>query len=294
MTHTSRRARLSDCSHRVSGRMALAIVSLAIGALACSLGGSPEPTPERTGGGVPVSKATSSPVEQAPTATEAVVEPTSAPQPTQAPAQAEGSIQVEPSNSDIPFTIVDLNVRMGVLVPVLFGLVQNVGDAPLGSVEITIIFLDEQKNVVGASSGYTSFKVISPGELSPFEVNFPDVDPEAVHSVGLGADWNPDYGVFPNIREGFNLEGVQGAWGEFGRYEISGTLNNINAKPARYVDVAIIFYNSAGKLIGLYVDRVFDIAAGGSDFFTISVVDTYFTEPEIDHFEILLEGSLEE
>jgi hypothetical protein len=177
---------------------------------------------------------------------------------------------------------------MGVLVPVLLGLVENVGNTTLGSAEITIFFLDEQKNVVGTSSGFASFKVMAPGELSPFEVNFPDVDPDTVNSVALGADWTPDTGLFPNTRLGFELEGVQGAWGEFDHYEVSGTLINSNPKPARYVDVAIAFYNATGKLIGLYVDRLFDIQAGGSDFFTIGVVSSYFTEPEIDHFEILL------
>jgi len=294
MAYTTRLANTFDFRRPVTARLALAVVPIAIGVLACSLGGAAEPAPEVGGEGVPVSKATPTSVDQPATTTDVPPAPTIAPEPTQVPAAVAGPVQVEPSDADVPFRIVDLNVRMDVLVPVLFGLVENVSDTTLGSVEITIFFLDEQKNVVGESSGYSGFFITAPGELSPFEVYFPEVDPDTVSSVALGADWTPYSGTFPDTREGFELEGVQGAWGEFDHYEVSGTLINSNPKLARFVDLAIAFYNSTGKLIGLYVDRVFDVEAGGSDFFTISVVSSYFTEPEIDHFEILLEGSLEE
>jgi hypothetical protein len=53
-------------------------------------------------------------------------------------------------------------------------------------------------------------------------------------------------------------------------------------------------YNAEGRLIGLYVGRVDDIQAGGSDFFKFGIVSSYFTEPEIANFEIIMVGSLAE
>lgn len=282
-------------------RLLLTIV-LALAALACSVGGSSEAPTEPSGGGVPIAKATPTSAEEAPLPTEAPVEPTLAPEPTEAPTEvpepikepteSQGPEVIEATEGEVPIIIVDTNTRMSLDDPVLFGLIQNVSEEALGSVTLAVVFQDADGNVLGSREGYALLTPIGPGELSPFEIYFPDGVPADVDSIGIAARWTPDYGTFPHTREGFELEGIEGVWGEFSHFEISGTLHNRNSKNARFVELAILFYNADDKLIGLYVDRVDDIQAGGSDFFTMSVIDAYLSEPEIEYFEILMVGSL--
>jgi hypothetical protein len=273
-------------------RLAFWLSLLTIVTLACSLGGTAGDATESPAEGVPISKATATPAEQEPPPTEAIGEPTPGTPTTGGSAQSPSPIRVEPVNDEVPVDIVDLNVRFDVLSPVLFGLVQNVSEATLSSVELTIVFFDADGTEAGSSSGYTLFALIPPGELSPFEIYFPEGVPADVDSIGLAAQWNPDYGGSPAIREGFNVQVTSSGWTDSG-FEVSGTVQNNNSKGVRSVYLAFAFYNAQGRLIGLYADVVEDVKAGETDTFERTVVPAYFSETEVDRIEVIYEGYFE-
>jgi hypothetical protein len=273
-------------------RLALWLSLLTILSLACSLGGSAQDATGPPAEGVPMSRATPTPAEQDQPPTEAVVEPTPGTPVAGGSAQSPSPIRVEPVDDQVPVEIVDMNVRFDVLSPVLFGFVQNVSEATLSSVELTIVFFDADGNEAGTSSGYTIFALIPPGELSPFEIYFPDGVPADVESIGLAAHWNPDYGGSTATREGFNVQVTGSQWTDFG-FEVSGTVQNSNTRRARSVYLAFAFYNAQGRLIGLYADIVEDVEAGETDQFKRNIVPLYFSETEVDRIEIIYEGYFE-
>ena len=282
-------------------RLNLLLATLALAALACSLGGSSAEPTEGAGGGVPIAKATlpgTAPATEAPPQATLPPEPTEAPsavpEVAQAPSESQGPAVVDAAEGGIPVEVVDSNVRSGVLGPVLFGVFRNISEETLGTVALRVAFRDAAGAELGSRESYAMLTPIGPGELTPFEIEFPDGVPADVDSVGITVRWTPDYGTFPHTREGFELEGVEGAWGEFDYFNVTGTVHNKNSKDARFVDLGILAYNADGRLIGLYVGRVDDIQAGGSDFFKFGIVSSYFTEPEIANFEIIMVGSLAE
>ena len=273
-------------------RLALWLSLLTILSLACSLGGTAQEATEPPAEGVPISRATPTPAEQDQPPTEAVVESTPGASATGGSARSPSPIRVEPVDDEVPVEIVDMNVRFDVLSPVLFGFVQNVSEATLSSVELTIVFFNADGSEAGSSSGYTFFALIPPGELSPFEIYFPEGVPADVESIGLAAQWNPDYGGSTATREGLNVQVTSSEWTDSG-LGVSGTVQNNNSKRVRSVYLAFAFYNAQGRLIGLYADIVEDVEAGETDQFKRNIVPLYFSETEIDRIEVIYEGYFE-
>ena len=275
-------------------RYFLAIGSLAIVALACSFGGSDtseqESPEEGSSGGVPIAKSTSAPVEQVAAPTATLPEATQIPQPTVPP--TEGSSGSEPSQGDAIIAVDHLGIRASVGTPVVFGLVKNIGGEILGGVTFSVVFFDDQQNVIDVREGYAHFKPIPPGMESPFEIYLYEGVPENTADIGIGAELKPDYGTASYEREGFEFEGIESGWGDFG-YVVEGTVRNTHSRHARKVSVALAFYNASDELIGLYINYIDEVQPGGTDYFRWTVVESYFTFPdEIDHFEFLYEGNM--
>ncbi len=270
-------------------RFLVAIGSLAILALACSLGGSdtseqasPEDSP--SSGGVPISKATpTAPVDN----TEA---PIQAPQATQPPLPTQAPIQPPsddlPDIGDSPVAIIDMNVAGSEQYPRLIALIQNVGSAPLKSVYITVTFFDADGNVVEEELGSAMGSVIPPGGISPFELTFPtDVLP-SVDSVTTVLEWSEAGADYPWTREGLEISDTSSEV-EFTNFIISGTVTNATSKMADFISLIPIAYNADGKFIGYSLGIVEELGAGSSAEFRIGISDTALAEPTVDHYEIL-------
>jgi len=276
-------------------RYILAIGSLAILGLACSLGASdaseqtsPDEGPSR--GGVPISKSTAVPVEEASEAPAQEPQSTSPPQTTSQPQSTQAPVQPPPQDlpdpEDVPIAIIDLNVAGSEEYPRLIGLIQNISSVPLKSVYVTARFLDADGNTVKETLGSIMGSVVLPGGISPFEMNFPGEVPPSVESVETTIEWAVAGADYPWTTEGLEITDTSTGM-SYTNFQISGTLRNTTGKMAEFITLIPIGYNADGKFIGYSLKVIEELAAGESIPFTVSIPDSSRAEPTVDHFEIL-------
>jgi hypothetical protein len=270
-------------------RYFLAIGSLAILSLACSLGGSetseqesPEDSP--SSGGVPISKATSAPPVDNTDTPSQVPQATSQTQPTRAPTLAPP--QDNPDPGDVPLAIADLNIAGSESSPRLIGLIQNIGNSPLKSIRVTATFYDADGNEVEESLGAVTSNVVPPGGISPFEMFFPRGVPPSVDSVVTTIEWTEAEASDPWTTEGLEISDISSGM-SFTNFEISGTLRNTSSKMAEFISLIPIAYNADGKFIGSSLKVIEDLEAGSSAPFTVAIGDGSRAEPTVDHYELI-------
>lgn len=276
-------------------RYFLAIGSLAILAIACSLGGSDtseQETPDDSpsSGGVPISKATAVPVEDPDEAPLQDPQPTSPSQPTSVPQPTQASTQPPsddlPDLGDAPVAIIDMNVAGSEQFPKLIALIQNVGNAPLKNIYVTVTFLDSEGNVVEETLGSAFASIIPPGEMSPFDMNFPANVPSTVENVITTLEWIEADADYPWTTEGLEISNTSSEM-EFTNFVISGIVHNTTSKTAGFISLLPIAYNAEGKFIGFSLGIVENLAAGSNAEFRIPIGDASRAEPTVDHYEIL-------
>lgn len=147
---------------------------------------------------------------------------------------------------------------------------------------------DEAGTLVASESGYASLDVVRVGEVSPFTILFfSEVGDWSTYEVTVEAS---EANFLESYRD-FEVISSSGTTGDFWAYEIVGEIRNTGSQDAEFVQILVILYNTDGQIIGTdftYWD--FDkVTAGGTSPFTILV--SYTSEDDIDHYELLVEGS---
>ena len=277
-------------------RRPFAASALAIALLACSLGGtgtsgvqSPA-TPGTAGGGVPISKATPTKEGQAPAATSEP--PTQAP--TQPPAQQQTPISGGTETGQLLVSVTDFNIIGPAESPRLIGIVQNVSQVDLYRVRMTIIFYNADGTVADTSFGSTFLVTLPSGEVSVFEFLFPRGVPASIEAVGATVEWEEVYPGYPWSRNGFSVISPQGSMGPY-NFEITGQVQNNSGKHARSVNLLAIAYNADDHILGYGFKVLDELSVGSIVPFNMEVPGgTSLAEPEIDHFEVLVEAWLED
>ena len=131
---------------------------------------------------------------------------------------------------------------------VVFGLIQNDFESPIGSVRINATFYDAENRSVGSNFGGTALKVIKSGQKAPFEVYFPlgsgDVPAKYVLlSSSVTTDEEPIVGVeIMNFTHSFDED-------EFN--VIDGYVKNMGVMNALNVKVYGVYHNSEGRVVSL-------------------------------------------
>lgn len=242
-------------------RYFLAIGSLAILALACSLGGadssedaSPDDSP--SSGGVPISKSTSLPVEEADEAPAQEPQPTSPPQPTQsmptesAPS-ADPTLPGLPDLSDRALQLVDINVvdEGGGRVMVV-GLVRNSTQNAMGLGDIYFTFLDESGQEVESRSTITTMFFIPPGEISTFRKSFPPNIPTGTEYVVVDTGFRDPPSSVQYTRDGLEFTPTGETVFPNISYTASVDVRNLTGNLVTDLHVVAIAYDSNGKILG--------------------------------------------
>jgi hypothetical protein len=276
-------------------RSAIAAAAMAIAILACSLGaggGTAEPPtqPSGSGGGVPISKATPTEGSEIAPPTEPAPEATTPPQPTQAPTAA----PAQPGDGEMPVTITNLNVVSPEEAPKVIGIVQNLSDSYLRDLRLTLLFKDADGDVAYTRQGTTWMNTLPAGQITGFEFFFPEGVPASAESVAVSVEWKEADSDYLNLwtRDGFDLLNVRGEWGEY-YYTITGDVANNSGREARSVFMDALVYNADRRLIGIGTTYVQNLDPGAQAPFKILLAPTSMAEETLDHFEMLVEASLE-
>ncbi len=258
-------------------RFLVAIGSLAILALACSLGGSdtseqtsPEDSP--SSGGVPISKATPVPVGETDEAPSQEPQPTSPPQPTQsAPTQsAPPSDPTPPGLPDLSnraLQIVDLNVIDQELTGVLIvGLVRNSTQKDMGTGDVYITFLDESGQEVAQKTAATTMNFIPAGEISPFKQRFPSNVPTGAEYLVVDTGFrNPPISV-QYTRDGLEFTPTGESVSPNISYTVSVDVRNNTGKTITWLNVVAMAFDANGRILAFtdYAPNIDPLAPGAS------------------------------
>jgi hypothetical protein len=189
--------------------------------------------------------------------------------------------------------VTDFNIIGTAEYPRLIGIVKNESQIDLYDVNLTIVFYNADGTVADTRFGATFMVTLPSGGLSPFEFVFPRGVPANVEAVGATVEWREVYPGYAWSREGFSVLSPQGSIGQF-NFEITGQVQNNSGRNARSVNIVAIAYNAAGDIIG-YGLKVLDSVSAGSNVQLDMTIGggTSLAEPQVDHFELLVEGLLE-
>jgi hypothetical protein len=202
------------------------------------------------------------------------------PAPTLAPPQD------NPDLGDVPLALIDLNIAGSEQSPRLIGLIQNISNAPLKSVRVTVTFYDASGNEVEESLGSVTSNIVPPGGISPFVMFFPRGVPPTVDSVVTTLEWAEAEASYPWTTEGLEISDISSGM-SFTNFEILGTLRNTSGKMAEFISLIPIAYNADGKFIGSSLKVIEELQAGSSVPFTVVIGDGSRAEPTVDHYDLI-------
>jgi hypothetical protein len=132
------------------------------------------------------------------------------------------------------------------------------------------------------------------GQITPFDFFFPEGVPASAESVAVSVEWKEADSDYLKLwtRDGFDLLNVKGEWGEY-YYTITGDVANNSEREARSVFLNALAYNAEGRLVGISSKYVQNLDPGDQAPFEILLAPTSMAEETVDHFEMLVEASLE-
>jgi len=172
------------------------------------------------------------------------------------------------------------------------GLVQNNGDAEVGSVQVVISLLDEAGKTVGAGSDSPRPSILKPGQKGVWDTTISNAP--AFKEVKLQVQASP----VDNLARIFSYSDFEardvviGAPARGGWQKVSGQIVNTGQKVATSVLLSIAIYDEAGKFY--YTDlasaKLNEIAPGITSPFEFSFVTNRPAKP-IDKYDIFIQGS---
>ena len=286
-------------------RYFLAIGSLAIFALACSLGTSDasEDAPPEEGpssGGVPISKATTVPVTDPDEAPSQDPQPTSPPLPT----QSEPTQSAPPSNptppglpdlSDRALQIVDLNViDYGATGVEVIGLVRNSTQKDMGFGDVYFTFLDESGQEVESKLSITTMFFIPPGEIPPFKRRLPPNVPTGTEYVVVDTGFRDAPTSRQWARDGLELTPTGESVLQNVGYTVSVDVRNNTGQTVDHLNVVGIAFDANGKILG-FTDQAPDIdpLMPGASLSYEFPINTGPVTDQVDRIEFIAEARLE-
>lgn len=126
------------------------------------------------------------------------------------------------------------------------GEVKNIGPQNLDFVQVTVTFYDGQNNVIGTAFSFTSMRILTPNQKSPFKVISTKTNLIADHYTVAISDAS-----FTTNQPNTSLK-IQGATSnvdQIGYYHVVGQVTNTGSATASFVEVVVTFYDSGGKVI---------------------------------------------
>lgn len=286
-------------------RYFLAVGSLAILALACSLGSSdtseeasPEDSP--SGGGVPISKATAVPIAGPDEAPSQEPQPTSPPQPTQA-APTESPPSDDPTPPGLPdlseraLQIVDLNViDYGATGVEVIGLVRNSTQKDMGFGDVYFTFLDESGQEVESKLSLTTMFFIPPGEISPFKRRLPSNVPIGTEYVVVDTGFRDAPTSSQWTRDGLELTPTGESVLQNVGYTVSVDVRNNTGQTVSHLNVVGMAFDANGRILG-FTDRAPDIdpLLPGASLSYEFPINTGPVTDQVDRIEFIAEARLE-
>ena len=287
-------------------RYFLAIGSLAILALACSLGGSdasedapPEDSP--SSGGVPISKATPVPAGVTNEAPAQEPQPTSPPQPTQS-APTESPPSADPTPPGLPdlseraLQIVDINViDQGATGVVVFGLVRNSTQNDMGFGDVYFTFLDESGQEIESKSAITAMFFIPAGEISPFRQGFPPNVPTGTEYVVVDTGFRDAPTSSQWTRDGLEISPTGESVLQNVGYTVSFDVRNNTGKTVIHLNVVGMAFDVNGRILGFtdYAPNIDPLAPGASLPYEFPITTGPVTD-QVDRIEFIAEARLED
>ena len=287
-------------------RYLLAVGSLAILGLACSLGGSdtsgqesPEDSP--SSGGVPISKATAAPVEAPDQAPSQEPQPTSPLQPTQsAPTESSPSADPTPPGlsdlSERALQLVDISVRdEGGGRAMVVGLVRNTTQNAMGMGDIYFTFLDESGQEVESRSTITTMFFIPPGEISTFRKSFPPNIPTGTEYVVVDTGFRDPPSSVQYTRDGLEFTPTGETVFPNISYTASVDVRNLTGKLVTNLHVVAIAYDANGKILGFGESwpDIDPLEPGGTLPYEI-LIGTGAVTDQVERIEFIADARIEE
>ena len=281
-------------------RYFLAIGSLAILAIACSLGGSDtsedaslDSSP--SSGGVPISKATAIPVKDPDEVPPQDPQPTSPPEPTQPVPPSVPTPPGLPDLSERALQIVDLNViDYGATGVEVIGLVRNSTQKDMGFGDMYFTFLDESGQEVESKLSLTTMFFIPPGEISPFKRRLPPNIPTGTEYVIVDTGFRDAPTNSQWTRDGLELIPTGESVLQNVGYTVSVDVRNNTGQTVNHLNVVGIAFDGNGRILG-FTNQAPDIdpLMPGASLSYEFLVNTGPGTDQVDRIEFIAEARLE-
>ncbi len=134
------------------------------------------------------------------------------------------------------------------------GLVENQGEQPLDTIELTAEFVDGDDNLLGYAEGWTEVIVVLPGETVPFILRpsggTPDDLLATYDDYEITTVARPYEGLF-KVTHDFGYVVGDAYFDSENNYVVEGTITNNSDMQLSEVQVTVLLYDSGGQIIGL-------------------------------------------
>gem|GEM_PF-2821598 len=166
------------------------------------------------------------------------------------------------------------------------GEVLNENDTDIRSVMVLATFYDEEGNVVGADRSWIDTDTLLPGQRFPFKLSNQGRGEITDDIMGYGLCAEGGIGVkIPYT--GFQILSSKSAVNDWGQYIVSGEVENVGGRDARFVRVFATFYGSDGKVV-TYAwahPKPSELAAGQTAAFEVMQISKELT-PRITSYSV--------
>lgn len=166
------------------------------------------------------------------------------------------------------------------------GEVKNTGDQPLGYVTVSVVFYNEEGDVVATDEVLTRIHVLLPGRIVPFDATTFVTE---VHNYELSAVAQVVKAKPQSLRLNSNISYTD----NLGLYHVVGKINNDSNKQSTFTNVVATFYDENGVIVATERDLTepINIPSGESGEFKITIhrdlaskVASYSIDAESDEF----------
>lgn len=163
------------------------------------------------------------------------------------------------------------------------GLIENVASVNIEFVNLTITLYDSANNYITSEWTYASPTLIEAGERACFKASFSDTPYYDHYSIEIESF--DRFGTQP-----YNYlvtSGVSDSIGTLG-YEVTGNIKNTGSKVVDSVTVNVVFYDNDGKILDKESRMLFDLYAGQTESFSLTVYDWIIDPSSIANYELII------
>lgn len=126
------------------------------------------------------------------------------------------------------------------------GEVQNVGDVPVGNIQVNATFYDANATEIAVGSGYAKLETLLPARKAPFAITLYSGNLSLqVYSYNLSI---ASFSIVENKPLDLEILSNSSSY-EYPVFHVSGTIKNIGAKETTFVRVVATFYDENGKVV---------------------------------------------